>query len=195
MEEVENDLRSNELTGEPTGSMPGEKMVEQEQIEACLSFVKAINYGEVIDLYGIASVTAHSSGFCIGACNWVIEIYDKKISYVCDHTSLKTHASRVDTKALKDSDLLILNGLKSCPGYSPDRSVNEACQTLEETVKRGGSVMFPVFPTGVMLDLLEIFIDYLSQMGRGHIPFYFISPIAKAALAHAQIYPEVVFLL
>jgi len=50
--------------------------------------------------------------------------------------------------------------------------------------------MFPVYPTGVMLDLLEIFIDYLAQMGRGHIPFYFISPIAKAALAHAQIYPE-----
>ena len=124
-----------------------------------------------------------------------IEIYDKKISYVCDHTSLKTHASRVDTNALKDSDMLIINGLKSCPGYSPDRSVNEACQTLDETIKRGGSVMFPVFPTGVMLDLLEIFIDYLSQMGRGHIPFYFISPIAKAALAHAQIYPEVFFLL
>jgi len=68
----------------------------------------------------------------------------------------------------------------------PDKSVHECLRILSETLKSHGNVLFPVYPSGIIFDLLEIVMDVLSDL----TPIYFISPIAKEALSHAQIYPE-----
>lgn len=130
--------------------------VTQHQINACLDRIQIINFGETLSIFGAASITPHSSGFSIGACNWLIEINNKTIAYLNDHTSLRTHSAKGDTNPLKDPDILVLSGMKACENFSPDKSVHECCRLLTETLKSHGNVLFPVYPSGIVFDLLEI---------------------------------------
>ena len=73
---------------------------------------------------------------------------------------------------------------------SPDHSVEGILKTSKETLKSNQNVLFPVYPSGVVFDLLEILSLQLEQSGLGSVPFYYIAPLAKESLAHAQIFPE-----
>ena len=157
---AENEYKSATLGRErETGSeSSGSLCVSQHQIDACLERVKIINFGESLSIFGAASITPHSSGFSIGACNWLIEIDHKRVAYLNDHTSLRTHSAKGDTTALKEPDILILSGVKACESFSPDKSVHEFCRLTTDTLKNHGNVLFPVYPSGIVFDLLEIVI-------------------------------------
>ena len=43
---------------------------------------------------------------------------------------------------------------------------------------------------GLIFDLIEILADQLKRNRLGTVPFYYIAPMSKDSLAHAQIYPE-----
>ena len=62
---------------------------------------------------------------------------------------------------------------------SPDRSVDGILKTTVSTLKSNQNVLFPVYPSGVMFDLLEILSTHLDSHGLGSVPFYYIAPMAK----------------
>ena len=43
---------------------------------------------------------------------------------------------------------------------------------------------------GLIFDLIEILADQLKRNRLGTVPFYYVAPMSKDSLAHAQIYPE-----
>ena len=43
---------------------------------------------------------------------------------------------------------------------------------------------------GVVYDLIECVIGFLDSQGLGHVPVYYVSPVAKSSLAYANIYAE-----
>ena len=49
-------------------------------------------------------------------------------------------------------------------------------------LKNQENVMFPVFPSGIILDLLEIIMDLLERERLGTVPIYYVAPFAKDAL-------------
>ncbi|XP_030888501.1 integrator complex subunit 9 [Leptonychotes weddellii] len=96
----------------------------------------------------------------------------------------------MDQASLKNSDVLILTGLTQIPTANPDGMVGEFCSNLALTVRNGGNVLVPCYPSGVIYDLLECLYQYIDSAGLSNIPFYFISPVANSSLEFSQIFAE-----
>lgn len=61
---------------------------------------------------------------------------------------------------------------------------------LALTVRNGGNVLVPCYPSGVIYDLLECLYQYIDSAGLSSVPFYFISPVANSSLEFSQIFAE-----
>ena len=58
------------------------------------------------------------------------------------------------------------------------------------TLKNGGNVLVPCYPSGVVYDLLECLSGHLENTGLGGVPLYLVSPVADSSLAYSNIYAE-----
>ncbi|CAI8036313.1 Integrator complex subunit 9 [Geodia barretti] len=56
------------------------ELYTMEGIQKAISRIQPISYSETIDLFHHVKVTALSSGFCLGSCNWIIETEYNKVS-------------------------------------------------------------------------------------------------------------------
>ncbi len=61
---------------------------------------------------------------------------------------------------------------------------------LAVTLRNGGNVLVPVYPSGVTYDLFECLSNHLESCGINNVQMYFISPVAKSSLAYSNIYAE-----
>ena len=91
---------------------------------------------------------------------------------------------------LRHSDILIMCGLTQTPIAHPDNMIGEFCVNTAMTLKNGGNVLVPCYPSGVTFDLFECLSNHLESSGLGGVPLYFISPVAKSSLAYSNIYAE-----
>ncbi|KAB1255976.1 Integrator complex subunit 9, partial [Camelus dromedarius] len=146
--------------------------------------------GSAEELFGAVQVTPLSSGYALGSSNWIIQSHYEKVSYVSGSSLLTTHPQPMDQASLKNSDVLILTGLTQIPTANPDGMVGEFCSNLALTVRNGGNVLVPCYPSGVIYDLLECLYQYIDSAGLSSIPFYFISPVANSSLEFSQIFAE-----
>ncbi|KAK2510877.1 Ints9 [Columba guinea] len=142
------------------------------------------------ELFGAVQVTPLSSGYALGSSNWIIQSHYEKVSYVSGSSLLTTHPQPMDQASLKNSDVLILTGLTQIPTANPDGMVGEFCSNLAMTVRNGGNVLVPCYPSGVIYDLLECLYQYIDSAGLSNVPFYFISPVANSSLEFSQIFAE-----
>uniref|UniRef100_A0A914V6P2 Metallo-beta-lactamase domain-containing protein n=1 Tax=Plectus sambesii TaxID=2011161 RepID=A0A914V6P2_9BILA len=55
------------------------RLYTTEQMNSCLSKVKLIAYRETVNIHGVLSVSAFSSGFSIGSANWTIQTDYEKV--------------------------------------------------------------------------------------------------------------------
>uniref|UniRef100_A0A452EEI3 Integrator complex subunit 9 n=1 Tax=Capra hircus TaxID=9925 RepID=A0A452EEI3_CAPHI len=149
-----------------------------------------VGYSQKIELFGAVQVTPLSSGYALGSSNWIIQSHYEKVSYVSGSSLLTTHPQPMDQASLKNSDVLILTGLTQIPTANPDSMVGEFCSNLALTVRNGGNVLVPCYPSGVIYDLLECLYQYIDSAGLSSIPFYFISPVANSSLEFSQIFAE-----
>ncbi|NXK92543.1 INT9 protein, partial [Formicarius rufipectus] len=160
------------------------------EVNAALSKIQLVGYSQKIELFGAVQVTPLSSGYALGSSNWIIQSHYEKVSYVSGSSLLTTHPQPMDQAALKNSDVLILTGLTQIPTANPDGMVGEFCSNLAMTVRNGGNVLVPCYPSGVIYDLLECLYQYIDSAGLSNIPFYFISPVANSSLEFSQIFAE-----
>lgn len=58
------------------------------------------------------------------------------------------------------------------------------------TLRNGGSVLIPCYPSGVVYDLFECLSTNLDNHGLSQIPMFFISPVADSSLAYSNILAE-----
>ncbi|MCL4142454.1 UNVERIFIED_CONTAM: hypothetical protein GTU68_006881 [Idotea baltica] len=124
-------------------------------VSECLSHVQIVAYNEKIDVCGALEVTAVSSGFCLGSCNWLISSDHEKIAYLSGSSTLTTHPRPVDQVSLKGADVLIMTALNHTPMYNPDSMLGEFCVAIAQTVRNGGCALVPCYPSGVVYDLFS----------------------------------------
>ncbi|KAM9240690.1 integrator complex subunit 9 isoform 1-T1 [Leptosomus discolor] len=160
------------------------------EVNAALSKIQLVGYSQKIELFGAVQVTPLSSGYALGSSNWIIQSHYEKVSYVSGSSLLTTHPQPMDQASLKNSDVLILTGLTQIPTANPDGMVGEFCSNLAMTVRNGGNVLVPCYPSGVIYDLLECLYQYIDSAGLSNVPFYFISPVANSSLEFSQIFAE-----
>ncbi|KAM9062539.1 integrator complex subunit 9 isoform X2 [Sarcophilus harrisii] len=161
-----------------------------QEVNSALSKIQLVGYSQKIELFGAVQVTPLSSGYALGSSNWIIQSHYEKVSYVSGSSLLTTHPQPMDQTSLKNSDVLILTGLTQIPTANPDGMVGEFCSNLALTVRNGGNVLIPCYPSGVIYDLLECLYQYIDSAGLSNVPFYFISPVANSSLEFAQIFAE-----
>ena len=131
-----------------------------------------------------------SSGYCIGSSNWVINSGFEKIAYVSGSSTLTTHPRPMDQGPLRNADCLILTALTQTPTQNPDPMIVEFCKTVIDTTKQGGNVLVPCYPSGIVYDLLECLAGQMEINGLVSVPMYFVSSVADASLAYANIMAE-----
>lgn len=68
----------------------------------------------------------------------------------------------------------------------------EVAQTIVDTLKRGGNVLMPVNPVGSIYDLIDVVSRSIDSAGGAFQDsrIYFISPVAKGALAYSNVNAE-----
>ncbi|XP_069461801.1 integrator complex subunit 9 isoform X2 [Ambystoma mexicanum] len=166
------------------------KCYTMHEVNAALSKIQLVGYSQKIELFGAVQITPLSSGYALGSSNWIIQSHHEKVSYVSGSSLLTTHPQPMDQASLKNSDVLILTGLTQIPTANPDGMVGEFCSNLALTVRNGGNVLVPCYPSGVIYDLLECLYQYIDSAGLSSVPFYFISPVANSSLEFSQIFAE-----
>ncbi|RVE54494.1 hypothetical protein evm_000979 [Chilo suppressalis] len=159
-------------------------------VARALSRVRVVGYDERVDIYGALDATAVSSGFCLGSANWVLRSAREKVAYVSGSSTLTTHPRPINQAALRGADLLILAALTQTPAHNPDHMLGDLCVHATVTLRGGGCVLCPVYPSGVLYDLLECLSAHLDGAGLQHVPMYVVSPVADSSLAYSNILAE-----
>ncbi|PNF25606.1 Integrator complex subunit 9 [Cryptotermes secundus] len=159
-------------------------------VNSSLARIQMVGYNEKLDVYGAVGVMPVSSGYCLGSSNWVISSHYEKVTYVSGSSTLTTHPRPMDQTALKNANVLILTGLTQTPTANPDSMLGELCMTVATTLRCGGSVLIPCYPSGVVYDLFECLSSHLDNSGMATIPMFFISPVADTSLAYSNILAE-----
>uniref|UniRef100_A0A2S2P0Y1 Integrator complex subunit 9 n=2 Tax=Schizaphis graminum TaxID=13262 RepID=A0A2S2P0Y1_SCHGA len=160
------------------------------QVNSSLTRVQMISYDQKIEITGALTVTAVSSGYCLGSSNWVIYLESKKLVYVSNTSTLTTHPRPMDQVNLKNADLMLLSSLTQAPAANPDSMLGELCLSVAVTLRNNGSVLIPCYPSGVVYDLFECLSSHLDSTALGQIPMYFISPVAHSSLEYSNILAE-----
>ncbi|XP_062524486.1 integrator complex subunit 9 isoform X2 [Bombyx mori] len=166
------------------------RLLAPHHVARALARVRVVGYDEKVDLYGALDATAVSSGFCLGSANWVLRSAHEKVAYVSGSSTLTTHPRPINQAALRGADLLVLAALTQTPAHNPDHMLGDLCVHATVTLRAGGSVLCPVYPSGVLYDLLECLSAHLDTAGLAHVPLYVVSPAAEASLAYSNILAE-----
>lgn len=166
------------------------KFYTMHEINSSLSRVQLVGFNERKDIFGALTLIACSAGYCIGSCNWVLKSGFEKICYVAGTSTLTTHPKPMDQSPLKNSDILILSCLTQTPTANPDTMIGEFCVNAAVTIKNGGNVLVPCYPSGITYDLFECLSGHLDICGLSTIPMYFLSPVSDSALAYSNIFAE-----
>lgn len=166
------------------------QLYTMKEINSCLSKVQVVGFAEKLDVYGAMKVSAVSSGYCLGSCNWIIWSAHEKIGYISASSTLTTHPKSLEQPPLKNCDVLFLSSLTQTPLANPDSMLGELCVTAAVTVKSGGNVLIPCYPSGITFDLFECLSAQLESGGHMNVPMYFLSPVADNTLAYSNILAE-----
>eukprot|EP00052_Salpingoeca_macrocollata_P021869 m.188369 g.188369 ORF g.188369 m.188369 type:complete len:629 (+) comp21646_c0_seq1:647-2533(+) len=154
-----------------------------------LAKAQCLAYNENTQLCGSVRITPTSSGFAIGACNWLVQCGPDKFCYLSASSSaLNRHPRALDTPTLTGCDVCIVSSLARYPHIHPGRSLEDLCGHAGGTIRGGGSVLIPCVSSGVIYDLFEPLVSHLASMGLQNTPIYFVSPSAKASLAYSNIF-------
>uniref|UniRef100_A0A182IP84 Uncharacterized protein n=1 Tax=Anopheles atroparvus TaxID=41427 RepID=A0A182IP84_ANOAO len=165
-------------------------LFSMDAVNKSLARVQMTGYDQKLDIFGALQVTPISSGFCLGSSNWTIVAGQEKISYISGSSTLTTHPRPINQAALKYSDVVIMTGLTQAPHVNPDAMLGELCMNVMMTLRNGGSVLIPCYPSGVVYDLFECLSVSLDNQGFTQIPMFFISPVADSSLAYSNILAE-----
>lgn len=166
-------------------------LYSKEDVDLCISKIKQVGFNERLNLFGSLYAVPRSSGYTIGACNWLIEADCDKIFYLPHSSLLNTHTKSIDLTGITNQivDCLIISGLAK-ENNEPDLMSQEFCKAVVSTLKNGGNVLVPTYSTGKIYDLIEYLTSYLNDASLSTIPIYFISQVANQSLAYSNIFAE-----
>ncbi|CAF4868795.1 unnamed protein product [Rotaria sp. Silwood1] len=172
-----------------------------EDVDKCLSHVTIVHFNEQIDLYSSIRASAISSGYCLGSCNWQLDInvnhnQTSKIEtssiqtnllrfiYMSSSTTLETYPTKFNYDSFINCDYLLLSNL--CHLSTPiDASINanELTTKIGNILNDHGSILIPCSSIGLIFYMFEFLTNYFEQINLLNIHMYFISPISNATLS------------
>jgi len=150
------------------------ELYSKKDVEACLAKLECVSFEQPRELLNTLRATALSGGLAIGSANWLIESADRKVVYLGGSSKLtgpQRHPQPLALERLGGVDAVLLAGLNpesSLP--PPEDALARMCRHIGKTLNRGGNVLIPTGPTGLVYDMLEQIIPYLASIGLQATP-------------------------
>jgi integrator complex subunit 9 len=171
-----------------------------EDVDQCLSHVTIVHFNEQIDLYSSIRASAISSGYCLGSCNWQLDINVNhnqtsklqnsssqsnlsRFIYMSSSTTLETYSSKFSYDSFINCDYLLLSNLSRISSIDASSNATELTSKIEGIINDHGSVIIPCLSTGLIYDMFEFLTKYFEQINVLNIHMYFISPVSNANLS------------
>ncbi|KER23738.1 hypothetical protein T265_08429 [Opisthorchis viverrini] len=127
----------------------------RQTIKDTLDRIQLVAYHEPVDIFGLLTICSSSAGFGLGSCNWTVNSPTEKVAYISHTSLLYSHVLPFDDSLLADVDVLIMGTVNLLASTQLERTVNEFRHIVVQTLARGGHVLVPINPCGMLFDLIE----------------------------------------
>ncbi|TNN06071.1 Integrator complex subunit 9 isoform 1 [Schistosoma japonicum] len=148
------------------------KFYTRESVTKALDKVHLVAYHEPVDLFGLLTIKGLSAGYGIGSCNWIITSSTEKVAYISHTSLLYSHVLPFDDSAFEDTDILIIGTVNLYASSQLEKTVEEFCHIVVQTLARGGNVLVPSNPAGIIFDLLETAIHAKDNFNGTLLPLF-----------------------
>lgn len=159
-----------------------------EDAEECMRLFRAVKYGETVELSDSVSVRFTDAGHLLGSASVEIWLKDKdaerKIVFSGDIGNKGKPLIR-DPEYIVDADYVVMESTYGNRYHDDDVDhIEDLRRIVQETLDRGGNILFPAFAVGRTQELLFLFRQLKQQkLIKGHngFPVYVDSPLAVEA--------------
>ncbi|CAH8861250.1 unnamed protein product [Trichobilharzia szidati] len=148
------------------------KFYTRESVTKALNRVHLIAYHEPVDLFGLLTIKGLSAGYAIGSCNWIITSSSEKVAYISHTSLLYSHVLPFDDSEFGDTDILIVGTVNMYASNQLEKTVEEFRHIVVQTLARGGNVLVPTNPCGVIFDLLETALHAKENFNGNILPLF-----------------------
>lgn len=168
------------------------RLFSLQDVEYCMSKMTPISFLQVLPLFeNQLEAVAVSSGYMLGACNWIVRTkYEKWVYFSLSSSSSARHAEPLALELMKQADWAIVTQVNLENQGSADSMVNDLCRTIGQTLNAGGDVLIPCFATGLVYDLIEFVRMYLNSVNMHSVNMYMVSTVGDHSLAYSNICTE-----
>ncbi|VDP30904.1 unnamed protein product [Schistosoma margrebowiei] len=133
------------------------KFYTRESVIKALDKIHLVAYHEPVDLFGLLTIKGLSAGYGIGSCNWIITSSTEK---------------PFDDSTFEDTDVLIIGTVNMYASDQLEKTVEEFCHIVVQTLAHGGNVLVPSNPSGIIFDLLETAIQAKDNFNGTILPVF-----------------------
>ena len=159
-----------------------------EDAEECMKLFRAVPYDEIIELSDTVSIRFIDAGHLLGSASiemWINEDgIEKKVVFSGDIGNFDKPLIK-DPQYIDEADIVVMESTYG-DRFHEDSSnhIDDLRRIVQETLDRGGNIVFPAFAVGRTQELLFMFRQMKNQhLIKGHegFPVYVDSPLAVEA--------------
>ncbi|KAF8564027.1 hypothetical protein P879_08520 [Paragonimus westermani] len=144
----------------------------RQTIISTLDRIQMIAYHEPVDIFGLLTISGSSAGFGIGSCNWALTTPTEKVVYISHTSLLYSHVLPFDSSVFADTDVLIIGTVNMLSSAQLEKAVSEFRHIVVQTLARGGHVLVPTNPCGVLFDLIETAVHAKENFKGSILPLF-----------------------
>ncbi|EGT57288.1 hypothetical protein CAEBREN_20924 [Caenorhabditis brenneri] len=162
-----------------------------QEMHSCLTKVVTLSFNQTIDLFRI-KITPIVSGHSYGSAYWTLKTENEKIAYLSASNQNALDVKPMEIDPLRNVDYILATSLSRLVDTTVQAMGHRLIKEISEVLKSHGSVLLPMCPVGPIFELIEAVSDLITSTNGISLdtPIYFISPMAKSAIAFASISAE-----
>uniref|UniRef100_A0A1I7TYF8 Beta-Casp domain-containing protein n=1 Tax=Caenorhabditis tropicalis TaxID=1561998 RepID=A0A1I7TYF8_9PELO len=160
-------------------------------MHSCLTKVITLSFNQTIDIFRL-KVTPVVSGHTLGSAYWTIKTDNETIAYLSASNPNATDVKKMEMAPLRNVDYILATSISRLIDTTAQNMGINLIRTISDVLKNHGSVLLPMCPIGPIFELIEAVSDVIQSTNGISLdtPIYFISPVAKSAIAMASISAE-----
>lgn len=159
-----------------------------EDAENCLKQFRAVPYGKVIELSDSTKVRFTDAGHLLGSASaevWVCDGEEERKIVFSGDIGNKDKPLIRDPEYIREADYVLCESTYGDRQHEPGiNHIEDLRRIVQETLDRGGNILFPAFAVGRTQELLYLFRILKEQeliSGHPDFPVYVDSPLAIEA--------------
>ncbi len=151
---------------------------DKKDVSDAISMWEEINYYDSLELGDGISVVLKDAGHILGSAMISFERGDRKVLFTGDLGNSPTPLIR-DTDIIKDANYIIMESVYGDRNHEKRSERKQILEdVIEDTIKKGGALMIPVFSLERTQDLLFEMNDLIENGRIPSVPVFLDSPLA-----------------